>query len=211
MTDTPSSALKVLRDGLRGTLTNVDSLVGLVQTCLDALGLGESEVVEDLELTRKAIQRYLPSIQIHLLTETLPHFIHALDDGQLRILRSLLVLEVPGDRQRLRTSRWIALTTTLTVPPLLNASQVPTLPVQSRAFLLDALSRVSSDYGIDQLYWAVWTSSEGHPGRGKGAEQLMWEDVTRSVVSVPAKCPNAVGGWKSEGWDGELPANLEAR
>lgn len=213
MTDAPSSALKALRDNLREQVADVGSLIDLLQACLTALGLrGDGPDVEPSS-TKNAIQRYLPSIQIHLLTDTLPNFIHALDEDQLAIVKTLFVPAKAAGKHRLKISRWIALTTTLTLPPFLNAAQTPVLPIPSRGFMLDILSRMTTQYGIDQLYWAVWSeSSEARGSRGKaGAEQLMWEEAVKSIVSVPAKCANAVGRWKSEGWPGEVPTALEPR
>jgi telomere length regulation protein len=95
------------------------------------------------------------------------------------------------------------------------------LPIPSRSFLLDILDRLSTGYSIDEVYWAVWsTLGQGEAGlseekggneNGRGAQELLWEEATRSVVGIPAKCANAVGKWKSEAWAGEGPDGLVSK
>jgi telomere length regulation protein len=87
--------------------------------------------------------------------------------------------------------------------------------------LLNVLDRLSTGYSIDEVYWAVWsTSGQGEAGpseekggneNGRGAQQLLWEEATRSVVGIPAKCANAVGKWKTEAWVGEVPDGLVSK
>lgn len=212
MTDTTAAqALKTLREGLRSeTVGDIDALVELLRTCLASLhGAGADEP------TRKAIQRYLPSIQIQLVTTTIPTFYHALDDEQRSILSDLFVPARAGadTAEQLRISRWIALTSYLTLPPFLNASSTPALPVPARTPVIDILASLAGEYGIDQMYWAVWGGVGGSPDeqQGKGEGELAWEEVNKSLASIPAKCANAVGRWSGEGWTGDMPVVLEPK
>jgi telomere length regulation protein len=222
MTDTPSKALRDLRDTLRTESSSIELLISTLSACLDVLsGSGSGSV----EITRKGIQRYLPSIQIQLLTHTIPNYLHALDDTQVEVIHAFFAprqsTTSTADRSSIFIHRGIALTSYLTLPGLLNANPVPQLPVPSRSFLLDILDRLSTGYSIDEVYWAVWsTSGQGEAGsseekggneNGRGAQQLLWEEATRSVVRTPAKCANAVGKWKTEAWVGEVPDGLVSK
>lgn len=212
--NTPAQALQTLRDTLRTTQPDIETLVKLLSTCLDELyndGPGPSSY--SAEPARKAIQRFIPSIQIHLLTQTIPNYLHALDSTQIRTLESFFVPR--KEAEGISISRWIASTSYLTLTPFLNAPTTspsnPELPIPSRMFLLGLLDRLSREYGIDEVYWAVWSGSREQEKGKLGPEELIWEEVTRSLVSVPAKAANAVGRWKSEGWVGEVPSGLEPR
>ena len=174
----------------------------------------------DTEQVSRAVQRYLPSIQIQLLSEVYPDFHHALDESQLGLYRQFFVPDRTSNPEELGISRSIALTSYLIIPPFLNATHASGLPAPSRSFVIDILNRLGTEYNIDEMYWAVWASNniDGEQGKGKGKgkgktgpEELMWEEVVKSLASIPAKCANAVGTWKSEGWLGDLPARLEAR
>jgi telomere length regulation protein len=221
MTDTPTRALKALRESLRTPIADVESLVECLEACLDDIGLASSTSAElDLHQIRRAIQRYLPSIQICLVSEVYPTFYHALDRDQLRLVERFFVENQSSDSRKLKISRSIALTSYLTIPSFLNASHTPPLPGPSRSFVLDILSRLRESYNIDELYWAVWASDSGSveqgAGQGRtksktGPSELIWEEVVRGLAGVPAKCANAVGRWKTEGWTGDLLAGLEAK
>ena len=209
--NTPSQALQHLRDTLRTTQPGIEDLIELLSTCLNDLynDAGPSSS-SSAEPARKAIQRFLPSIQIHILTHTIPNYLHALNNTQVEVLRSFFAPE--REAKGIRISRWIALTSYLTLPPFLNApsttASIPELPIPSRSFLLELLDRLSGEYGVDEVYWAVW-SGVGEQDKGRlGPEELVWEESTRSVVGVPAKVANAVGRWGSDGWIGEIPARL---
>jgi telomere length regulation protein len=76
---------------------------------------------------------------------------------------------------------------------------------------LAVFDRLSGDYGIEEVYWAVWAGNDDQEKGRSAAEELNWEEAARSVVSIPAKAANAVGRWKSENWSGELPDGLMAK
>jgi telomere length regulation protein len=206
---TPTQALQTLRDTLRTTQLDIESLVKHLSTSLDALyqeQAGPSS--SSSEPVRKAIQRFLPSIQIHLLTQTIPNYLHALDDDQVEVVRSFFAPR--RNAEGIQISRWIGLTSYLTIPPFLNANtspSTPELPISSRLFILEILDRLVGDYGVEEVYWAIWSGLGEEKGR-LGPEELTWEEATRSIVGITAKAANAVGRWKGEGWIGELPERL---
>jgi telomere length regulation protein len=211
--NTPSQALQNLRDTLRTTQPDVEALINLLSTCLDDLHNTTGPSSSSSEPARKAIQRFLPSIQIHLLTHTIPNYLHTLEDTQLEVLKSFFVPK--REAEGIQISRWIALTSYLTLPPFLNGpsttASTPELPIPSRQFLLSLLDRLSGEYGIEEVYWAVWSGVEAQEKGRLGPEELVWEEVTRSLVGVPAKAANAVGRWSSGGWIGEVPGRLVPR
>lgn len=216
MTDTPTLALKALKETLKTPIQDAESLVESLRACLGEIGLGEdsgaTETKTDLGHIRRAVQRYLPSIQVQIPSEVYPTFHHALEDSQTRLLRQFFVPERATDPKRLAIGRSIALCSYLTIPSFLNASSTPPLPAPSRLFLLDILNHLARDYGIEEMYWAVRSSESAGKGKRKtGPQELMWEEVVKNLASVPAKSANAVGRWKSEGWAGELPERLEAK
>lgn len=225
MVDAPATALKALREALKSPIPDVDTLVECLRICLGDIGLDQGDEsrindIVDTEQVSRAIQRYLPSIQIQLLSEIYPAFYHALDQFQLALLGQLFVPERTSNPKELGISRSIALTSYLVIPPFLNASHTPGLPEPSRSFVLFILNRLRRGYNIDKMYWAVWASNDVDEGKGKGKgkgksktgpQELMWEEVVKSLASVPAKCANATGSWKTEGWTGDLPGHLEAR
>lgn len=211
--NTPSQALQHLRDTLRTTQPNIETLINLLSTCQNELYNHTGPSTSSSEPARKALQRFLPSIQIHILTNTVPNYLHTLDDSQVEVLRSFFVPE--REAAGIRISRWIALTSYLTLPPFLNApsttASILDLPISSRKFLLENLERLSGVYGIDELHWAVWSGVEEKEKGRLGPEELIWEEATRSLVGVPAKAANAVGRWKSDGWIGDIQEKLVPR
>jgi len=209
MTDNPSKALKDLRDILRTTTPDIDGLLDHLTRCLDALSPDSGFSVQSIY---SAIQRYLPSLQIQLLTQTVPNYLHALDESQTATVRDFFVppRQRTNDQEGIYISRGVALVSYLTLPGLLNATPTVDLPVPSRLFLLDVLDRLG-DWGVDNIYWAVWSDlgkgEKGGDGR-QGGKDLLWEEATRSLVAIPSKCTNAVGRWKSESWSGDLPERM---
>jgi telomere length regulation protein len=211
--NTPSQALQHLRDTLRTTQPDIETLINLFSTCLDEIYNEAGPSTSSSEPARKALQRFLPSIQIHILTSTVPNYLHALDDSQVEVLRSFFVPQ--REAAGIRISRWIALTSYLTLPPFLNApsttASIPDLPIPSRTFLLEILDRLNVEYGIDEMYWAVWSGVEEREKGRLGPEELIWEEVTRGLAVIPAKAANAVGRWKSDGWIGDIQERLHPR
>ncbi|WVR00155.1 hypothetical protein IAU59_007297 [Kwoniella sp. CBS 9459] len=205
-----AAALKSLRNVLRNPTTlTPDDLTFHLSSTLQALHLHHTSVpprtVSSDDL--KNVTRYLPSIQALLLSDIVPTFYDALDQHGQVSLRTLFV--PPKSSESISLKRQIALATYLTVPAFLNAPKpsTPTLPRQSRSFVISILDALVAQYGIDDLYHAVigTTRKAGHTGidKGKGgAEVLQWEDTVRAVVGIPAKVGNAIGRWGAEGGGG---------
>lgn len=208
-------ALRELRDTLRTPIPDLDTFVFLLSSTLQALELDHTSVASgDLppgEVLR-AIQRYLPSIQVQLLTTAIPTFLHALDGPKNTLLETLFVpLRQPDG---LTTRRAIALTSYLTLPTLLSSNNPSqsALPLQSREFILSTLQTLAESYSIDELYWSVFsTTSGGSEGKKEGWRTLPWEEAVKSVVGLPGKTANAVGRWKGDGWKGDVPVGLIPR
>lgn len=212
--DTPSRTLQDLRGVLRTETLGIEELIAHVSTCLDALFSSSGPSVQSIY---SAIQRYLPSLQVQLLSQTIPHYLHALDGAQKDTLRALFApSRQRTDPKGLYISRGIALVSYLTLPGFLNAAPVTSLPIPSRLFLLEVLERLG-DYEINDLYWAVWSEMgeekgrEGNRDTRQGGRELLWEEATRSAVAIPGKSTNAAGRWKSEGWTGDLPDRLSPK
>ncbi|KAK8853249.1 hypothetical protein IAR55_003951 [Kwoniella newhampshirensis] len=217
---TPSEALKSLRAILRTPNLSPDDLSFHLSSALISLHIHPTSVpssttsASDSDSDLKSIGRYLPSVQTQILTDVVPTFlaIGALDQSTETSLRSLFVQ--PKTVEALSTRRAIALTSYLTLPTFLNnsASSVKdfgqtSLPTQSRSFILTILEQLTTEYGIDDLYYSVFTAST-ESNKGEGWRTLQWEDVVRSCVGIPAKAGNAVGRWRSEGSQEGLPAGL---
>ncbi|KAF8061522.1 telomere length regulation protein-domain-containing protein [Lyophyllum atratum] len=71
---------------------------------------------------------------------------------------------------------------------LLAYSTIMAQPLTSYAIHL--LTRLSSEYPIDRLHSAVFTTTREQPS----SRMLAWEDCVRDVMSVPAKVSNAIAG-----------------
>jgi telomere length regulation protein len=172
-----------------------------------------SQALQHLRDTLRTTQPDIDAL-INLLSTCLnENYLHTLDDSQVEVLRSFFVPQ--REAAGIRISRWIALTSYLTLPPFLNApsatASIPDLPIPSRTFLLEILDRLNGEYGVDEMYWAVWSGVEEREKGRPGPEELIWEEVTRSLVGVPAKAANAVGRWKSDGWIGDIQERLLQR
>ncbi|WVF72963.1 hypothetical protein IAT40_007781 [Kwoniella sp. CBS 6097] len=216
-----ATALKSLRDTLRNPTTlTPDDLSFHLSSTLQSLHLHPSSIPPSAILSDdfKSIARYVPSIQGLILNDIVPTFYEALDRKGQESLKALFV--PPGTIEGLVIKRQIALTTYLTVPAFLNAPKptTPTLPRQSRSFVVSILEFLVREYGIDDLYHAVIGSTSTKEskavGSGKskeGAEVLQWEDAVRAVVSIPAKVGNASGRWGSESGGGAVREEVPNR
>ncbi|OCF38088.1 hypothetical protein I316_00312 [Kwoniella heveanensis BCC8398] len=200
-----SLALKNLRDALRNpTSLTPDDLSFHLSSTLQTLHLhATSTLISTASTTTpddllKSIARYLLSIQGLILSDIVPTFYDALDRQAQASLRTLFV--PPKSRvEALVASRQVALSTYLTLPAFLNAPKpaTPTLPRQSRSFVIEVLDTLVDSYGIDDVYHSVFGGTKGKRGK-EGAEELQWEDAVRAVVAIPAKVGNAIGRWNSE-------------
>lgn len=110
--------------------------------------------------------------------------------------------------------RNIALVSYLTLPSYLNAPKQgqPTLPKPMRSFLLSLLDALSTEFMLDDLYYSIFPNEGRTTKEGKdGVKTLQWEDVLRSIVSIPAKTGNAIGRWELEGDKIDAPVTLLTR
>jgi hypothetical protein len=199
MSSDPSHAYKTLRDALREPIQDVQTLIELVKPVNDRfLDPSSSESSKSISAELKVIKRFLPSIHSLLLGTVLPNYHHLLDDEQTSFLRQLFV--PPKRNENVAVFRAINLTSYLSLPPLLT--QQANLPVASRGFLLETLARLDS---IDGLYWAVWSSANDDTPASKS---LLWDEAIKSCLTLPSKAANAVGRWRNDGWQGDLPDTL---
>lgn len=213
MSEDDDNVLRRLRDDLKTHIPDVETLVFHLSSTLHALSLQPTSVVPtkiNLEIL-KSTTRYLPAIQISLLTSIIPTFLHALDDAQVQLMYSFLCPPKYSTPYQLSLSRTIALTSYLTLPSLIFSSkQGPTLPEQSRLFLLSTLVKLKDDYGIKEIYWAIWSTSSGD-SRQDSMKILQWTEAVSSVIGLSAKASNAVGRWRAEKWNGDIPPGLIPR
>jgi telomere length regulation protein len=216
MTEGADAALRELRETLRSAIPDTDTFTFSLSTALQAIHLHPTSVPPSHvpEEIFRAIDRYIPAIQISLLNQALPTFLHALNDGERRLVKTFFCPN--RDATTLPIARSVALATYQTIPPLLSSTQITPLPTQSREFAMDMLAAVVDTYSIDDLYWAIWgaqtqveTSSSGE--KSDGVRTLRWEETVKALVGVPAKAANAVGRWKQEGWSGDVSKSLQPR
>ena len=219
MVSEPLAALRDFRDALRNPIPDVDSFVFLISSTFQALHLHPTSIAEDGTPagTLKAINRFLPGIQVQLLSTAIPTFSSSLDDAQRGLLDALFVPLRDSTANTLSLRPSIASISYTTLTAILSTSISPNtpLPQQSRSFVITTLETLARMYSIDELYWSVWSSSlhleDGVEKKADGAKELRWEEAVKAAISVPAKVVNAVGRWKSEGWSDDVPHALVPR
>jgi telomere length regulation protein len=216
MTEEAGTALRELLETLRSAIPDTDTFTFSLSTALQAIHLHPTSVPPSpvQEEVLRTIDRYIPAIQISLLNQALPTFLHALNDGERRLVKTFFCPN--RDATSLPIARSIALATYQTIPPLLSSSHLNPLPAHSRDFALDILAAVVDTYSVDDLHWAIWgvqaeaeTSSSGE--KSDGLRSLRWEETVKALVGVPAKAANALGRWKQEGWSGDVSQILQPR
>jgi telomere length regulation protein len=190
MTELAGTALRELRETLRSAIPDTDTFTFSLSAALQAIHLHPTSVPPSPvpEEVLRAIDRYIPAIQISLLNQALPTFLHALDDGGRRLVKTFFCPN--RDATTLPIARSVALATYQAIPPLLSSSH--------------------------DLHWAIWgaqaqaeTSSSGE--KIDGVRTLRWEETVKGLVGAPAKAANAVGRWKQEGWAGDVSQTLQPR
>lgn len=219
MTTEPLVALRDLRDVLRNPTPDIDSFIFLLSSTLQDLHLHPTsnapKAIPRDALT--AINRLLPALQIQLLASAVPIFHAELDESSRQLLQTFFVPPKEPSATTLPLRRAIASTSYITLTTLISASKpsITPLPPQSRSFVLSTLETLTHCYGIDELYWNVWSSSLSAKERGEGkihgAKELRWEEDVRAIVGVSSKVANAVGKWTSEGWECDVPDSLVPR
>lgn len=221
MTPDATDALRELRDTLRIDIPDVDSFAFALSSALHTIDLhptsapgGSSRSSGGTSEAIRAVEKYLLAIQVLLLTRSVPTFLHALSSAQKDLLDRFFVPPKEASSTSLSLGRSIALVSYQTLPALLNASAISPLPVQSRQYILDVLDRLARTYSIDDLYWCVWSNASGtgiEDEKERNLRKLKWEEAVKSLMSVPAKVANAVGQWKADKWDSNLPDSLTPR
>ena len=207
----PSEPLKDLRDALRTPIPDIDTFTFLLSSTLRSLSLHPTSAPPGNVISVKSLTRYLPNIQISLLSTHLPTFLPSLDPKRTDLLWRYFVPPRNPHPNILTMSRAVASTTYLTLTPYLIpcGPGKPTLPVQSREFLISTLERLVTDYSVDDLYWMVFSSKDnGESSREAGIREWNWEEMVNNMVGLPAKVANAIGRWKSDGWSGDVPNGL---
>ncbi|ORX40562.1 telomere length regulation protein-domain-containing protein [Kockovaella imperatae] len=220
-------SLKDLRNALRDATSelDIDSFTFLLSSTLQNLSLHPTSVPpQNVSNTLKAIERYLGSVQHSLLTVALPTYLSALDVGARSLLDRFFVPPKIANPSSLALGRAIALVSYSSllalVAPVISSNKERTtaLPAQSREYVLHLLDVLGAEYGIDQLYWAIWgdTTTSDHnvsaeSSKSGNIKMHKWEETVRTAISIPAKVANAWGKWKSEGWAGDIPQGLVTR
>lgn len=221
MSSDPSTALRDLRDTLRQPLSSTEALTSALSLVLSPLDLHPTSVPPSSASAAAvaAIQRYLPTIQLSLLTDHLPTFLHALGEDDLLVVERFFCPPKSATLGALRVGRTIAGVSYTTLPSLLSSKSAggagsTALPAQSRDHLLSSLDKLAATYGIDDLYWSIWASggeSQAESSKDGGLRALRWEEAVKAVTSLPARVANAAGRWGEEGWKGIAPAALASR
>jgi len=202
--------LRELRDALRSPVEDTDAFSFLLSSTLSSLGLNSISLVAALPSGDhiKSTRRYLSSIQVTLLTTIVPSFLPALDENDRQLLRTFFVPQKQTSGLALR--RNIALTSYQTLSSLLSTKTITPLPRQSREYVLEILEQLVQ-YGVGDMYWAIWSAGKEEGSKEAGARDLNWEEAVGCLVGLPAKVGNAVGRWKTEGCSGDMPEVLVSR
>ena len=227
MTSTSSEAsqeLKELRDTLRAPSNELDTdgFTFLLSSTLQALHLHPMSVPpSDVSDECRAIYRYLPGAQQALLIKAVPTFLPALDTNGQKLLERFFVPPRLADPASLALGRAVAVVSYSTISTLLSAKKGDAvearLPAQSREYVLQLADQLRVEYGVDELYWAIWgkqgsSGDENRESSKSGSmKMLKWEEVIRTVFGLPSRIANAWGRWKSEEWVGDLPEGLTPR
>ena len=207
MAQAAEDPLKSLKAALQDQIPDLDTFAFTLSTTLSSLNLHPTSVPSSPSREAlKSVARYLPSVQIELLKSAVPTFLHALDEAQRGLLRTYFV---PTKRaETITLDRVIAQQTYSTLSSFLRSNEVTPLPRESREYLLELLvDLLKYGYGINDAYWAVW-SSAGSSAKEGSAQELKWEESVGVMVGIPSKVANAVGKWKSQGWGGDVPDQL---
>ena len=211
-----AETLRNFRDALRNPIPDVDSFVSHLSSTLQALHLHPTSVPPENSSGEalKAIHRFLPLIQNLLITSAIPTFQTSLDESQQLLLDIFFIPIRTPSLNTLLLCRNISVVSYQTITSLLSNStpKAASLPVLSRHYVLKILQKLVVEYGLDELYWAVWSPSahviEKEGETNDGARTLRWEESVKFALGVPAKTANVVGRWKAEGWNADTPEEL---
>lgn len=196
---------QTVKESWRTPILDLDAFLSLISSTHELISTAGGTTTGQREL-----KRYLPSIQVQLLTVHLPTFLPTLENIALDSVRSLFAPRKSA--QDIKTQRQVAFVTYRTVTPFLAAKPSIPLPVESRSFLLDVLDRLT-EYAVSDAHWTIFGSSGPNPegSREESERQLEWEEVVGALVSLPGKVANATGRWKVAGAQLDVPRTLSAK
>lgn len=195
-----------IKESWRAPIQSLSALESISRATLDILHLDGTDG-SSTSLGQREIKRYLPSIQINLLTNHLPTFAHALEGNLLRDVKALFAPErlTIG----LANRRLIGCISYRTISSFLISKPAIPLPKESRAFLLDILEDLVQ-YNIDDIHWTVYggKADNGEGSKEESARSLEWEETVSALISLPGKIANAIGRWSVEGRIIDVSATL---
>lgn len=198
---TPMATWQEIKEAWRVPLPDLDAFDSLLESTYELLDLDGDPA---LAPGQRDVKRYLPSVQISLLTIQLPTFLPVLDRGSRDRVKSIYAPEKTS--RGLSRRRQVALTTCRTLPIFFTSKPPVPLPRQVREFALEVMAALVR-YRVDDVYWAVYATDQAFSESSKqgSARSLDWEDAVGALVGVPAKVSNATGRWKTEGMEWEAP------
>ena len=194
---------QTVKESWKSVTPDIESFLSLVKDTINLIGFNNDTWKDG----QRDLKRYLPFIQIQLVTVHLPIFLSTLDQSDLEDVKCLFA--PPKQVNGLKRRRQVALVSYKTLPPLLAAKPIIQLPIESRRFLID-ISHLLASYSISDAYRTIYGSDElqAEGSEEEGARRLEWEDVVGSLLSLPAKIANAAGRWDMDSSTSFIPDSL---
>ena len=190
--DTGNQVRDVLHK-LQSPVPNLPTLLALISSLLDCVGLLPPHYkrynTAPLHSTAFNPQRHLPPLQRALLEHVIPTWESDLSREKLMPLVEQWFIPDAFSYTSPATGE-------VTVHAYNSILSLPFTP-----YSMNLLARLTKAYPIDRLHTSVFS----RPSKGSSPRQttLAWEDVVKSVLSVPARVANFVEG------KGEPPKDLE--
>lgn len=178
---------------LQSPVPELSTLLFLISGLLDCIGLlpPHYKQYNTAPLDPKAFNasRHLSPIQMALLEHVIPVWKPDLSRGKLMPLVEQWFIPDTFSYASHAASQ-------VTVDAYSSILSLPFTP-----YSMDLLARLTKAYPLDRLHTSVFS----HLNNDSSARQniLAWEDVVKSILSVPARVANALEG------KGELPQELE--
>ena len=190
--DTGNQVRDVLHK-LQSPVPNLQTLLALVSSLLDCIGLLPPHYrrynTSPLDSTTFNSQRHFPPLQRALLEHIIPTWEPDLSrEKMMPLVEQLFIPDA------------FSYTNPATGEVTVHAyKSILSLPFTT--YSMNLLSRLTKAYPIDRLYTSVFS----RPNKDLPPQQntLAWEDVVKSILSVPARVANFVEG------KGEPPKDLE--
>lgn len=180
---------------LQRHISDRDTLLSLLAAPLEALNIlppvffrFSSNFYSNSASISADVSKHIPRIQGILLGHIAPVWLDPLrKDGFEQILYQYFCPDVFSSPVQ----------TQITVQTALQA-YLSILPTKICPFQVELLRRLRSSYPLDRLHAALFSNQDGKPGIPSAIlnskNLVVWEDVVRCVVSVPAKVTNFYGG-----------------